>query len=108
MPDVGNVWDLHAHSDKNVQSGAQMREYERVANRIAADYPAGNVLDWGSGFGQMSELLLRRRLDPQPLADPDLVLGQGLGAADEVGAAIAAGIVYLLVRRRRTPRPAVD
>jgi SAM-dependent methyltransferase len=36
-----------------------MREYEAVADRIAADRP-GNVLDWGCGFGQMTDLLLRR------------------------------------------------
>jgi len=40
-----------------------MREYLRIADRIAADFPAGRILDWGCGFGQVSDLLLARGLN---------------------------------------------
>jgi 2-polyprenyl-6-hydroxyphenyl methylase/3-demethylubiquinone-9 3-methyltransferase len=46
--------------DKNVRSYAQMREYTAMADRIAADFPGGQVLDWGCAFGQMSDLLTAR------------------------------------------------
>ena len=46
--------------DKNVRSYAQMREYTAIADRIAADFPGGQVLDWGCAFGQMSDLLTAR------------------------------------------------
>lgn len=46
--------------DKNVRSHVQMREYIGFADRIAADFPGGEVLDWGCAFGQMSDLLTRR------------------------------------------------
>jgi ubiquinone/menaquinone biosynthesis C-methylase UbiE len=36
-----------------------MREYELIADRIAADGP-GSVLDWGCGWGQVSSLLHER------------------------------------------------
>lgn len=42
--------------DVNLRSGPQMREYDAIAKRIAADAP-DRVLDWGAGFGQMSALL---------------------------------------------------
>lgn len=45
--------------DAHLRSGPQMREYEAIADRIAADAP-GRVLDWGCGFGQLSALLARR------------------------------------------------
>src|SRR5438477_110589 len=44
--------------DVNLRSGPQMREYETIADRIAADRP-GRVLDWGCGWGQVRELLER-------------------------------------------------
>ena len=34
--------------------------YIRIANRIAAEVPAGRLLDWGCGLGQMTYLLQRR------------------------------------------------
>ena len=39
--------------DVNLRSGPQMREYEAIADRIAADR-AGPILDWGCGWGQVS------------------------------------------------------
>lgn len=47
--------------DENLRAGPQMREYDAIARRIAADRP-GHVLDWGAGFGQMSWLLGDRGL----------------------------------------------
>jgi 2-polyprenyl-3-methyl-5-hydroxy-6-metoxy-1,4-benzoquinol methylase len=45
-----------------LRSAPQLREYETIADRIAADRP-GVVLDWGCGWGQMSDLLRRRGID---------------------------------------------
>lgn len=56
VADTETTWT----DDKNVRSHAQMREYTAMADRIAADFPAGQVLDWGCQFGQMSELLRLR------------------------------------------------
>jgi len=39
-----------------------MREYEAIAERIAAEHP-GPVLDWGAGHGQVSHLLRERGVD---------------------------------------------
>jgi SAM-dependent methyltransferase len=39
-----------------------MREYEAVADRIAAEV-SGPVLDWGCGLGQVTDLLRRRGVD---------------------------------------------
>jgi len=39
-----------------------MLEYEAIADRIAADGP-GRLLDWGCGWGQVSDLLLQRGVD---------------------------------------------
>jgi SAM-dependent methyltransferase len=44
--------------DVNLRSAPQLREYEAIAARVASDAP-GSVLDWGCGFGQMSDLLRR-------------------------------------------------
>jgi 2-polyprenyl-3-methyl-5-hydroxy-6-metoxy-1,4-benzoquinol methylase len=46
-------------ADVHLRSPAQMREYDAIADRIAADRP-GRVLDWGAGHGQLSDLLLQR------------------------------------------------
>jgi len=46
-------------ADVHLRSPAQMREYEAVADRIAADHP-GQVLDWGAGHGQLAHLLIER------------------------------------------------
>jgi SAM-dependent methyltransferase len=40
--------------------------YIRIANEIAARIPAGRLLDWGCGFGQMTYLLRRRGFDAVP------------------------------------------
>lgn len=64
--------------DKNVRSFAQMREYSAMADRIARDYPGGEVLDWGCQFGQMSDLLVRRGMNVTSFDyDPD---GDGVRA----------------------------
>ena len=44
--------------DVNVEAQTQMREYEAIVQRIAADRP-GPVLDWGCGWGQVTYLLRR-------------------------------------------------
>ncbi len=48
--------------DVNLRADAQMEEYRAIAQRIAADRPA-KVLDWGSGHGQMTDLLTRAGLN---------------------------------------------
>ena len=48
--------------DINIRCGPQMREYEQIADRVAAEH-AGPVLDWGCGWGQVSHLLLQRGVD---------------------------------------------
>jgi ubiquinone/menaquinone biosynthesis C-methylase UbiE len=48
--------------DVNLRSGPLQREYESIVARIAADAP-GRVLDWGSGYGQMSHLLKEAGVD---------------------------------------------
>src|SRR3954447_4353628 len=52
--------------DVNIRSGPQMREYETIADRIASDHP-GHILDWGCGWGQVTELLRERGLDVRPM-----------------------------------------
>jgi SAM-dependent methyltransferase len=47
--------------DLVLQAGPQGREYQAIADRIAADRP-GEVLDWGCGWGQISDLMIRRGL----------------------------------------------
>jgi hypothetical protein len=42
--------------DVNLRSGPQMREYERIVGEIQADGPR-RILDWGCGYGQVSDLL---------------------------------------------------
>jgi ubiquinone/menaquinone biosynthesis C-methylase UbiE len=48
--------------DANLRSGPQGREYDQVADRVAAGRPR-RVLDWGCGYGQMSARLRARGLD---------------------------------------------
>lgn len=45
--------------DVNVRSGPQMLEYVEIADRIAAE-TKGPLLDWGCGWGQVSQLLRER------------------------------------------------
>lgn len=49
-------------ADIGLRSAPQMREYEAIADRIASDRP-GLVLDWGCGWGQITDLLRRRGVD---------------------------------------------
>jgi ubiquinone/menaquinone biosynthesis C-methylase UbiE len=48
--------------DINLRSGPQMREYEAIADRVAAER-SGPVLDWGCGWGQVSSLLHERGVE---------------------------------------------
>lgn len=52
-------------TDVNLRSGPQMREYEALADGIAADRP-GRLLDWGCGWGQVSALLRDRGVEVSP------------------------------------------
>jgi SAM-dependent methyltransferase len=42
--------------DVNLRSGPQMEEYRAIVGRIRADRPT-SVLDWGCGYGQVTDLL---------------------------------------------------
>jgi cyclopropane fatty-acyl-phospholipid synthase-like methyltransferase len=44
--------------DVNLRSAPQLLEYEAIVARIAAD-PPGRILDWGCGWGQVTDLLVR-------------------------------------------------
>jgi SAM-dependent methyltransferase len=59
-----------AGADLPLRSGPQGKEYESFARRIAADRPE-RVLDWGCGWGQVSDLLLRQGLDVTSYAYED-------------------------------------
>ena len=48
--------------DVNLRSAPLQRQYEAIVARIAGDAP-GRVLDWGSGYGQISHLLKEARVD---------------------------------------------
>lgn len=48
--------------DVHLRSGLQAREYEAIADRLGADRP-GSLLDWGAGFGHMTNRLTARGLD---------------------------------------------
>jgi 2-polyprenyl-3-methyl-5-hydroxy-6-metoxy-1,4-benzoquinol methylase len=48
--------------DVNLRSGPQMEEYKAIARRIAADAP-GRLLDWGCGFGQVTNFLHEAGVD---------------------------------------------
>jgi ubiquinone/menaquinone biosynthesis C-methylase UbiE len=47
--------------DVHLRAETQTREYEAIADRIVADRPS-RVLDWGCGYGQISDMLLRRQV----------------------------------------------
>ena len=49
-------------TDVNIRSAPQMREYEALVRRLKHDAPR-LVLDWGCGFGQITDMLRRERLD---------------------------------------------
>ncbi len=70
---VGNPRDL----DVNLRSGAQMLEYHSIIERIRADAPR-HILDWGCGYGQISDMLSRAGLnvasfDYRPGLEPGVV-----------------------------------
>ncbi len=46
----------------HLESAPQLRQYEAIADRLARDRP-GRVLDWGCGFGQVTQLLRERGVD---------------------------------------------
>lgn len=48
--------------DINLRSEPQMEEYRAIVRRIQADHPA-SVLDWGCGYGQVTNLLNEAGLD---------------------------------------------
>jgi SAM-dependent methyltransferase len=48
--------------DVNLRSGPQMREYKEIVRRIGVDAPR-RILDWGCGYGQVTDLLWRAGLD---------------------------------------------
>jgi SAM-dependent methyltransferase len=48
--------------DVNLRAGAQMLEYLEIADRMAREV-TGPVLDWGCGYGQMTQLMRDRGMD---------------------------------------------
>jgi SAM-dependent methyltransferase len=50
-----------------------IRNYLRIANEIASGTPAGRMLDWGCGYGQMTYLMKRRGFEVTAfdIGDPD-------------------------------------
>jgi SAM-dependent methyltransferase len=59
MPGLLARWQS---SDIHLRSPLQARQYELIADRIAAQRPE-RVLDWGCGWGQMTALLRERGVD---------------------------------------------
>jgi ubiquinone/menaquinone biosynthesis C-methylase UbiE len=51
--------------DVHLRSEPQMLQYRAIVDRIAADDP-GRTLDWGCGFGQVSQLLSEAGVDVVP------------------------------------------
>lgn len=47
--------------DVNLRSGPQLEEYRAIVERISRDAPA-RILDWGCGWGQVSDLLQKAGL----------------------------------------------
>lgn len=62
--------------DINLRSAPQRREYDAIADRIAADAP-GRILDWGCGWGHNTVALLRRGLDVTAFDYQDDVVEEG-------------------------------
>ena len=62
MPRLGRDCVNPRGYDVNLRSGPQMREYQAIAQRIRAD-ASSRILDWGCGYGQVSDLLWRAGLD---------------------------------------------
>ena len=49
-------------NDVNLRSAPQVLEYEAIVDRIAADRSNPRILDWGCGWGQVSDMLRRAGL----------------------------------------------
>jgi ubiquinone/menaquinone biosynthesis C-methylase UbiE len=56
---AGRRQTVTERADVNLRANLQMREYLAIAERIARTAP-GSVLDWGCGYGQMTQLLRER------------------------------------------------
>jgi ubiquinone/menaquinone biosynthesis C-methylase UbiE len=59
------TWDIEVNprgADINIRSGPQMGEYQKIADRVAAE-GVSPVLDWGCGWGQITDLLRERDVD---------------------------------------------
>ncbi|MEX2031851.1 MAG: class I SAM-dependent methyltransferase [Dehalococcoidia bacterium] len=52
-------------TDVHLRSGPQLLQYRSIAARIAADRP-GRLLDWGCGYGQVTQLLREAGVDAVP------------------------------------------
>lgn len=69
--------------DVHLAAAPQLLEYDRIAERVAADAP-GTVLDWGAGYGQMTRRLHARGIDVtaydyrEDLEGPDVEEIEGL------------------------------
>jgi SAM-dependent methyltransferase len=59
-------------TDVHLRSGPQLLQYRSIAERIAGDRP-GRLLDWGCGYGQVTQLLREAGVDAVPFDfRPDL------------------------------------
>ncbi|HEY3230720.1 MAG TPA: methyltransferase domain-containing protein, partial [Roseiflexaceae bacterium] len=47
---------------RHLRSRLSLHNYQRIADDVVRHPPRGRLLDWGTGFGQMSFLLRRRGL----------------------------------------------
>ncbi len=67
---------LHAPQLTHLEHPIGIWNYIRIANAIARQVPAGRLLDWGCGYGQMTYLLQRRGFNVTPfdIRRSDLVL----------------------------------
>src|SRR3954453_14765893 len=55
-------WRQRRGYDVNLRWEPQLREYRAIADRISRDRP-GRILDWGCGWGQVTELLRQGELE---------------------------------------------
>lgn len=59
-------------TDVHLRSGPQLLQYRSIAARIARDHP-GRLLDWGCGYGQVTQLLREHGVNAVPFDyQPDL------------------------------------
>jgi ubiquinone/menaquinone biosynthesis C-methylase UbiE len=59
---TGTVITAESSLDAHLRSGPQMRQYRELARELARRN-VGRVLDWGCGYGQVTELLLEEGVD---------------------------------------------